>query len=105
MTDEEIIEVVDHKRRGGRVQSHSYDFSTSERWLTLDSPSWNFGKHHYRIHLEEWNVIEHYNNGGNITYLTPSANGVWKSTNKSKFVNFFSGFNWNDSQILILGED
>jgi len=62
---ENMIEVMEHKKRGGRVETDSW-FKGVLNWIDCPSPSWNWSEDEYRIHPEEKAVIDHFNNGGEI---------------------------------------
>lgn len=83
MTIEEMIEVMDHKRRGGRVQ-----FRYNTRLVDALLPAWDWVTTKYLIHPEEQAIIDHFNNGGEIEYCFNGT--VWNSVitplwNWSKF--------------------
>lgn len=62
MTEEEIIEVVDHKRRGGRLYRHGYRCNK----LMKRDDKFNFQGFTYSIHPSEQPIISHLKNGGQI---------------------------------------
>ncbi len=68
MTNQEIIEVVSHHSRGGRIQEHD------GKYLDINYPPvWNFQDNDYRIHPEEQAIIDHWKGGGDLEVRTKNT--------------------------------
>ena len=63
MKIEEMISVMSHYQRGGRVE-----WMIDGEPFQENPPEWNFGMYRYRIHPDEQAIIDCYNDYGEVEY-------------------------------------
>ena len=86
MKIEEMIEVMEHYRRGGKVEYlYIRDEAHGGEWRYPANVTWDWENTSWRIHPEEQAIIDHFNNGGEVQFDS-EVRGDWaKWTGVEKF--------------------
>jgi len=77
MTNEEIIKIVDHKRRGGLIEECDPD--NCNWFLFRDDDDFNFKDFKYRVQPGQKAIINHYNASGIVDAKNKDMGG-WSET-------------------------